>query len=235
VPTVPIGNNADSVITAENSFSATAQGARAGTSPSFARADHTHGLPPNPIPPHVANITAHAQHTIAGDVTQTVGNTFIDKLQGKTVNAQNPNDGDILQFNLDKNAWLTVPNNSSGGADVVQHPAERGQYFIVAAGILQLSKKLVAPSYNKLRIVESDGNSVLLTFGPDVAASPDDGYIKPSTKFTYIVKGHSFGKSPAYLHVESFDAKGILVRFIPTDNNDPIEQAMIEISLFGSF
>jgi hypothetical protein len=233
--TVPTGNSSDTVVIAENSFPVTATPARAGTSLNFARADHTHGVPADPIPPHVANITTHANHQIAGDVTGIIGSTRITRLQGKDVIADDPNDGDILRYNLEKKTWFAVPNNASIDTEAVFHPTDRGPYFIVAAGVIVHDTDVVTPTYNELRIVQSEGNSFLLTFGPDSPTSPEDGYIRPKEEFTYIVKGHSLGKTPAYLHVDGFDDKGIRIRFMPTGNDNFIERAMIEISLFAGF
>ena len=57
------------------------QAAVAGAEQAYARADHTHGTPPDPIPPHVADVTAHAQHTIGGDVTGILEDTTVAAIQ----------------------------------------------------------------------------------------------------------------------------------------------------------
>src|SRR5207249_152388 len=62
-------------------------GAAPGTSSNYSRADHTHGTPPDPIPPHKVDPTAH---TLVGDATGPVGGTTVVRLQGRNVSTAGP-------------------------------------------------------------------------------------------------------------------------------------------------
>jgi hypothetical protein len=235
---VPVGNDADTAIAAENFFGTNAATLpQAGNSPNFARANHTHGVPPNPIPPHLNDVTGHLDHQIDGDVTGTLRTTFISKLQGVRVDAPTPQPEQVLQFDKAKKAWL-AKTITGGGADAVLHPTGLDPYMIVAAGILNIPDKKVSPSYNSLKF-KVDGDGFVLSFGPSGGTSPDVRYMVPTDAFTYIVKGHSKGKDIAhsgFLHVVGFLDAGIRVQFIPGLISDgPITEAMIEISLFGKF
>ncbi len=96
----------DSVVT-ETAFG---QASQAGSAEEYARADHTHGTPPDPIPAHKADAQAH---TLAGDVTGSLGETFLEKIQKNPLNAASPKDGQVLGFVKDH--WEPVTPAAGGG------------------------------------------------------------------------------------------------------------------------
>ncbi len=152
--------------------------ARAGTSTNVSRADHTHGTPPDPIPEHKADASAH---TLEGDVSGPTGATRIGQLQNQPVSAAAPTNGQVLTFSGGQ--WqpmspggggaTTLSGDASGATEAttvvglqgrsvsnappaegdvlvftrdawvpgvgpwVGHPVDRGEYQIVAAGLLQ--------------------------------------------------------------------------------------------------
>jgi hypothetical protein len=78
------------------------QGFNAGIALEYSRADHTHGTPPDPIPVHRADPSAHA---LAGDVTGVIGNTTVARLQNVDVAATSPADAQVLTFVAAQNRW----------------------------------------------------------------------------------------------------------------------------------
>ncbi len=217
----------DAALVVENTFSPGGNPPDPGNSANFARADHTHGLPPDPIPPHTRSNSDHLNHQIDGDVTGTLRATKVVKLQGVPINGIAPNDDEVLQFDLSSGEWMPARG------DFVEHPRfkapDEGRYFIVAAGILR--DETVTPSYNTLRIHSVIRRAFVLTYGGDNPASPVIGYIIPGDH-TYIVKGTSLGEIAGVLHVEKFTDEGIVVRLVGVPEALPREM-MIEISLFG--
>jgi hypothetical protein len=102
-PSIPYGT----AVKPETTFGAAAS---AGTSTDVSRADHTHGSPPDPIPAHRADASAH---TLAGDVTGATGSSKVTGLQGRGVDAAAPADGDLLGFNT--GSWRPVKPPAGGG------------------------------------------------------------------------------------------------------------------------
>ena len=86
---------------------------------------------------------------------------------------------------------------------------------------MDITKNKVAPSYNKLTVVSTVGQTVLLTF---------DGYVQPpsASKAVYIVKGTSLGKTPVIFHVNGFEQAGFRIQF-PSEYK---EGFMLEVSMF---
>lgn len=104
---------------------------KVGTAVEYARADHSHGTPPDPIPTHKVDSAAHA---LAGDVTGTTGATSIANLQGRALVATSPQAGDILQFNGTR--WVAANLPPTTGAFVAR-PDGSDFYKIAAAGHLR--------------------------------------------------------------------------------------------------
>jgi hypothetical protein len=86
-------------VTPETAFDLTAD---AGIASEYSRADHTHGMPPDPIPAHRADPSAHA---LAGDVTGDIGSTTVARLQHVNVDASPPADGQVLRFVAAQSHW----------------------------------------------------------------------------------------------------------------------------------
>jgi hypothetical protein len=86
---------------------------RLGTPGSYARADHSHGSPPDPIPPHVNDNTAHNTHAIAGDVTGTLAAAAVERIRGVNVSTTTPTEGQILTFVTD--SWQPSTPSTGGG------------------------------------------------------------------------------------------------------------------------
>ncbi|HKG13463.1 MAG TPA: hypothetical protein VKB12_08985, partial [Pyrinomonadaceae bacterium] len=81
-------------VTAETSFGLTANG---GTSVDYARADHTHGTPPAPVP------------VLNGDVTGAAGATKVAAIQNVAVDVTKPTTtGQLLGFDAALNRWKPV-------------------------------------------------------------------------------------------------------------------------------
>lgn len=88
VPTI----NPSNTVVAEQAFGQTSV---AGTAAAYSRADHTHGTPPDPIPAHVADASAH---TLGGDVTGAVSNTRVARIQNVPVDTTAPAQDQVLAF-----------------------------------------------------------------------------------------------------------------------------------------
>jgi hypothetical protein len=146
----------------------------AGVSAAYSRADHTHGTPPDPIPPHRADAAAH---NLAGDITGTVGAATVVAIRNAPV-VGTPGDGQVLTFR--SNQWqaeaLPAPPTVT---DVVEHPPGLGRYFIVAAGIVRCDGTSTAPVYNSLTASASGTSQVTVRFKGDKA---------PDGTFQYVVK-----------------------------------------------
>jgi hypothetical protein len=82
----------------------------AGVASEYSRADHTHGTPPDPIPVHRADPSAHF---LAGDATGDIGSTTVARLQNVDVATTPPADGQVLTFVAAQNRWQ--PANVPGG------------------------------------------------------------------------------------------------------------------------
>jgi hypothetical protein len=219
---------------AENVFTNTPP--QPGTSQQFARADHTHGTPPDPIPPHDQNANAHRNLTILGDVTGTPANTTVVGLQAVPLPAPTGN-GNTLVFRGGSLVWEPKAGATTP-TDVVEHPPGVGDYFIVAAGWFTMEGVSIGPAYNKLRGDRIAPGVFRLTFGQGAGSNPAIRYLNPlqskPPKFVYVVKGTSFGKYPAVFHVSGFENKYFQVELVPTARPYP-DAFMIEISLYGKF
>jgi hypothetical protein len=226
----------DGALVAENVFSPGGSTPDPGISPGFARADHTHGLPRDPIPPHTSSNNDHANHLIAGDVTGTLLSSRVMRLRGVPVNTPVTTDGNILVVRGGGLSWEAPSGGIQG--EFVEHLREEGRYFIIAAGHVDLRDApfLVQPNYHKLQVTRVGQNDFLLTYGIRPTGDPIKGYVKPveePVEHTYMVKGTSFGHQAAFLHVVEFSPEGIRVRFFGVPENMPPERVVIEISLFG--
>ncbi|HSF33663.1 MAG TPA: hypothetical protein VLK82_24755, partial [Candidatus Tectomicrobia bacterium] len=82
----------------------------AGVAAEHSRADHTHGTPPDPIPGHRADPSAHL---LAGDVTGDIASTTVARLQNVDVDTNPPADGQVLTFVAAQNRWQAA--NLPGG------------------------------------------------------------------------------------------------------------------------
>jgi hypothetical protein len=146
-----------------------------GTSALYARADHAHGTPPDPIPPHRADAGAH---NVAGDVTGTVGATTVTAIRNAPV-VGTPSDGQVLTFRSNQWQAESLPP-TPGVTDVVEHPPGLGRYFIVAAGIVRCDGTVQRPpAYNGLLARASGEGRVTVRFNQDRV---------PNGNFQYIVK-----------------------------------------------
>jgi hypothetical protein len=74
------------------------QASAPGAAATFSRSDHTHGTPPNPIPAHQADASAHNAHNVIGDVTGTIAATRVAAIQGVPVNPAAPAANQVLTF-----------------------------------------------------------------------------------------------------------------------------------------
>jgi hypothetical protein len=208
-----------------------------GSSVAYARGDHVHPMPADPIPPHVANTSAHFAHLIKGDVQGTLGAASVVALQGVGFAGGPPaspaNNGNILTFNNGK--WQPA----TGGDQFVEHPINLGmRYLIVAAGFFDTGGNAIGPTYNKLTATATAaGGPYLLKFGDATQPAPLT-YKNPSgSTFMYIVKGTVGSKKIAGgdFYVMQFEDGGIRVRVLPANPDQPVENFMVEISLYGKF
>jgi hypothetical protein len=108
----PAPDPADAV-EAEQAFG---QQPAAGALLAYARADHTHGTPSLPKPD--------------GDVIGEIADNRIARLQGQTVDAPSPENGDVLSFDKPGKRWVARPPPRGG---------EGGPVRIVAGGLLSMS------------------------------------------------------------------------------------------------
>lgn len=208
--------------------------ANAGTSTDVSRADHTHGTPPDPIPGHKADTSAH---TLVGDVSGTTGANRIGRLQNQPVNAGSPQNGQVLTFSGGQ--WQPMPPAGGGATNLsgdargpssattvvalqgrsvsgdepaegdalvfngdtwtpgagpwVGHPANRGEYQIVAAGLIQFDfgsseVQTVRPNqtqYNNLFPGTIDSGERIVGFSFDDYQRPE---IDDPKGHRYIVK-----------------------------------------------
>jgi hypothetical protein len=208
------------------------QGANAGAATTASASDHTHGTPPDPIPPHVANITAHNAHSLTGDVGGTIGNNQVNRIVTLPVNTAGANAGGVLTFR--NTEWRVETPSAPVVKDVVRHPPNLPEYFIVAAGIVRQGGNR-PPVYNNLAMKVIGNSQILLTF---------DKYQKPSGDLMYIVKpllvandAFTQGLRDATIAFQEFRDEGIVL-FI-ANNGQIVEQGilakmelMVEVSLF---
>jgi hypothetical protein len=169
----------------------------AGVATEYSRADHTHGTPPDPIPLHRADVSAH---TLAGDVTGAIGSTTVARLRNVDVAAIAPTPNQVLTFQGGQ--WQPANVPLAPGGEFVAHPAGVGSYAIVAAGIVSAAQRR-APVYNNLQVV----NAVLQTGAQDALLSVTfDGYRQPQGQHQYIVKALPvFDIERGQAYIVSFD------------------------------
>jgi hypothetical protein len=150
------------------------QPASGGTSNAYSRGDHTHGTPPDPIPPHRAAADAHP---LGGDVTGNIGAVTVARIQNVPVVAGAPNEGDVLT--VVSGQWQGAPA-AAGVGDFVEHPKGLPRYAIVAAGWVRLDgTDQHPPVYNGLSAQAVASSTVRVRF---------NGYEQPDGSFQYLVK-----------------------------------------------
>jgi len=144
---IPASPAASNTVTGQTAFGmATAPG----NSNNYARADHSHGTPADPIPPHRADANAHQ---LLGDVTGSVGNSVVARIQGFAVPVPTAaNNGQVLTFS--NNAWTLQAAASAGGP------------VIVAAGRVRTNKTAIGKTFNNpvADVTGQPAGTVLITF-----------------------------------------------------------------------
>jgi hypothetical protein len=221
-------------VASERSFN---KDASIGTSVRYAREDHSHGTPPNPVVAHVAALTAHNAHRLAGDVQGTLGASSVMALRGVNLGAapaSPANNGNVLTFRAE--VWQA----EAPSATLVEHTPGKGRYLIVAAGRFQAADGArIGPTYNNLSVtpVPQVANEYIVTFGTGTG-TPDTVYVPPAPanapRFMYMIKGTPVtpsGQPGATFNVVAFNPNGIQIRVV---GGSP-QSFMIEISLFGDF
>lgn len=169
VAAAPTPGNA---VTAEVTFS---QPSNVGASAGYARADHTHGTPPDPIPAHLADLDAHS---LAGDVTGALNSTTVERIRNVLVAATPaPANGQALVF---RNGQWQPEAVSTGPTDVVEHPPGQGRFFIMAAGIVRCDGTTQRPPvYGQLSATATNVSQVTVRFPQ---------YRPPDGGFQYVLK-----------------------------------------------
>ena len=236
----PGGIGLGDAVTSEVAFGVAAN---AGTSTEASRADHTHGSPPDPIPPHAADANAHA---LAGDVTGTVGASRVVALQGRPMATAAPSEGNVLTFVGGR--WRPgAPATAPATGQFVERAEEGRAYRIVAAGTIEFSFPegvlgVVGPNdqlYNNLQPVNLDPAEMIVSVLFDGYERPDLG--NPDGH-RYIVKAtpwYEFRDEPT--SVEAYFMVGVR-RFqdaidlvvVPRFSDDQaMGRIMIEISQYN--
>lgn len=199
-----------------------------GISLDYARADHTHGTPADPITPHRLDATAH---NLNGDVTGPLGTATVARIQKVPVTVpQIPQDnGKVLT--LVNGQWQPMPAPAPVATNAVEHPAGLPRYFIVAAGIVRGNSTDRAPVYNGLRMKVLAAGQLHITF---------TNYNLPAGAHQYIVKALPVRTDAAavpLIFFDSFQADGIVL--MAKDGQTPIAvntlnslEWMIEVSEF---
>ncbi|HEY3079933.1 MAG TPA: hypothetical protein VGM69_08500 [Chloroflexota bacterium] len=152
----PGGPSPSGTVREERSFGAAAS---AGSAAAFARGDHTHGTPPDPIPPHR---TAPDAHTLSGDVTGPIGSAIVERILGVPIAQGALLEGQVLTVRGGQWRAETAPAGPDGA--FVAHPPDAGAYSIVAAGRARGDGAVAAPTYNKLEARVMDDGQLLVTF-----------------------------------------------------------------------
>jgi hypothetical protein len=238
MPTLPPIPQPASITPAPESFGATAV---IGVAAEYARADHVHPMPSLPPGPQPATLMPVAETPGAlGAIGVSIDYARADHVHPMPAGPAVPQPATTLPA-VENFGTLGVVGVSAlyaradhvhpmptGPKDVVEHPPGAGDYFIVAAGILNPAGTTVGPTYNKLRVLKppsppTGDDTVLLTF---------DGYAPPSSGVVYIVKGTSFAAQPVaqpvIFHVMRFESEGFFIQF-PRENKVSF---MIEVSMF---
>jgi hypothetical protein len=232
----PVGLNDDKALVEEIVYD---QKPDHGKSLSFARADHTHGTPPNPIPPHRADAAAHA---LAGDVSGVVGRNEVEGIIGFKVAKFKPDEiklegQPVLGFVKDH--WELVAQQGGASGSFVQHPPTSGRYAIVAAGICRYSYDQqkgtldagMETTYNELAVVDREpgqfGPIIFFNFRP----------VAEFNNFPLVIKLTSMIEKDAIPRVASVitvDNTFFGVNIAPIFNNElPFDgRLMIEVSQF---
>ncbi len=149
-----------------------------GVDNNYARADHTHGTPPDPIPPHRGDPNAHQ---LLGDVTGSLGATVVSRIQNLPVQVPSAaNSGMALTF---RPAGWTLEPAAGGTASAVERPAGQPRYLIVAAGRVAMNGTTRGPAYNGL-------TASAVPTAPGIINVKFNGYINPEPNFPhqYIIK-----------------------------------------------
>jgi hypothetical protein len=230
------GLNDDKALVTEQGFG---QSPDAGKSNAFARADHTHGTPTDPIPAHVQADSQHKSHKVDGDVTGVLGKTVVEKIRGQFIAETPPKEGQFLQF--DGKQWVPVPAPTGGQAPgaFVQRSETAGKYAIVAAGVCRYlfdqQKGVVdanmEAAYNGLEISDTTAGK----FGPVIFFKFRP--VKEFNNLPLIIKLTPVNDQDAFPRVAwvtTIDGTFFGVGIAPIINNElPLEgRLMIEVSQF---
>ncbi len=200
---------------------------KAGTSTKYSRGDHTHGTPPDPIPPHSGDPKAH---TLTGDVNGSdLHHTVVTGLQGVPVVATTPSQGQVLTFQ--NNQWEAA-NPTTPSSNAVEHPGGLPPYLVLAAGMVKGDSTSIGPVYNQLIASASGDGELTVSFS---------GYRRPRPNFQYIIKVLPVFKAEAFntpiVSFTRFDTKSFVLHVTnagkPVNRETLTQQAfMIEVSQF---
>jgi hypothetical protein len=216
-------------VVAETTF---ARPSAPGASTNPSAGDHTHGTPPDPIPPHQAAPNAH---TLAGDVTGNLGTNTVQRLVNRTVNMTGAQNGNVLT--LRNNEWRVeaIPAPPAGNNPIVASGCFDGNGAIPSFPPFFTTNGLQA------QVIANSGliRIYLLRFtGFDI-------------RRRYVVKGtplNSFAGGPQFFDVVTptdervlallgipnpSQMPGIAVRMRRGDDNTQLLGFMVEISDFG--
>jgi hypothetical protein len=215
--------------------------ASAGSATEVARADHTHGTPPDPIPGHTSDPNAHA---LGKDVTGPLGQATVVALQGRAVAATAPANGQVLTFR--NGSWqpvaVPVPPSQPVTGPFVEHATDR-PYRIVAAGTIQFffgdgTLEIFAASdqlYNELKPLGMDGGERVLTVAFEGYQRPDFGNPADHRYIVKVTPWLEYKDEPTALPfavaVRRFGDEGIELQVTPLRETDEERgRIMIEIS-----
>jgi hypothetical protein len=227
--------------------------AKVGVSVDYARADHVHAMPIDPVPAHNVAQDAHRNlrlgHVVpppsatSSDVRGTTENNLVVGVQGIPVAPPQPNEGNTLVVRSGILTWEAKTVGPVG--EFVEHPADAGRYLIVAAGRFDQSGKPIPPNltYNNLTATQLQNlpGVFRLDFGLGNPANPIQGYVtpeppgQPPSSFMYMVKGTVVGRLQGTFQVLKFNKNGITVQVLNLQGQSEFEGFMIEISLYGKF
>jgi len=129
--------DAGDTVVAETAFG---QASNAGGAPELSRADHTHGTPPDPIPPHQADPAAH---TLIGDVTGPVSATVVASLRGAALDGAAPGEAQVLTFQ--GGAWRPADHPHVAPLDPIPpHQADPAAHTLIGDVTGPVSATVVA-------------------------------------------------------------------------------------------
>ncbi len=220
----------DTKLVSETSYSQTAA---AGTSDHYARADHTHGTPQDPIPAHKADAAAH---NLVGDVSGTVGVNLIQNLQRQPVKAETPVNGQLLGYVVDHWEPVNPPKVNTQGTFVLR-PPKATDYSVSAAGRLTIdgSKPFITVDQSYYGLSVDVGTIATgLRFGMEFNFT----FFEFDPKKAYVVKLTPWPNremSPYIAWVVSIDDKGVRVGLgcMPSFKDAVMGQLMIEVCEFN--